>query len=340
MLFLKESEVHQVLDVKDMPEMVELIDQVYRQKAAKQASEHKRVTVDYPPNEGYYSDLAIRSLFGILPEMNASAVRVYSTYHKNKVTEQGPRKLDYTAASEVLLLFRCRPVHEIIAIMSQYRLMYVRTGAPTGVATRYMSRKDSRILGVVGAGHLAIWQIAAAAAVRSFEVVRVYSPTPEKREAIARRASEELGLNCRAVSSAKEAVTDADVVITVTNSNRPVIDAAWLKPGVHVNAVARGETGLDTFSRADWIACSYRDQILYDSPAFLPVPEVLSSGLRKPDDFRDLDEYVVDESFLTRRGRNDISLFLSQGVGLWDTAVGKWVYEKACKQGLGQELFF
>ena len=156
--------------------------------------------------------------------------------------------------------------------------MYVRTGAPTGVATRYMSRKDCRILGVVGAGHLAIWQIAAAAAVRSFEEVRVYSPTPEKREAIARRASEELGLNCRAVSSAKEAVTDADVVITVTNANSPVIDAAWLKPGVHVNAVARGETGLDTFSRADWIACSYRDQIFTIHRPFFLYPKCCLAG--------------------------------------------------------------
>jgi ornithine cyclodeaminase/alanine dehydrogenase-like protein (mu-crystallin family) len=340
MLFLKESEVHQVLDLQHMPTMVELIDEVYRQKAAGKTSAHRRVTVDYPPGEGYYSDLAIRSLIGILPEMNASAVRVYSIYHKDKIKETGPRKLDYTAASEVLLVFRCRPVHEIVAIMSQYRLMYVRTAAPTGVATRYLSREDSHILGVVGAGHLSIWQIAAVCAVRPIDKVRIFSPTPAKREEIARRVREELGVDCEATDNAKAAVEDADIVITVTNANRPVIDGAWLKPGTHINVIARGECSVETIARSKWIACGYRDQILYDSPPFLPIPEVLARGLRAESDFLDLDDYVMDPTFLASRGREDISLFLSQGVGLWDTAVGYWVYEQALANGIGQELSF
>ncbi|MHB8499771.1 MAG: ornithine cyclodeaminase family protein [Candidatus Acidiferrales bacterium] len=326
-----------MLDVSEMPTAIELIETAYRQKAGGRASEHKRVTVQFPPGSGYYTDCSIRINPGILPDMDSGALRIYSLYHREQVTEQHPRVLDYVMAKEVLLLYTYEGGLELAAIMADYRIMNVRTAAPTGVATRAMSNPTSRVLGVVGAGRHAPWQIAAVCAVRPIEEIRIHSRTPESRNRLVSELRSRSSLNIRAVDSAQEAVDQADVVVTVTNANRPVIDGAWLKPGAHVNVIARGEIDVETIRRAELIACSYRDQILNDSPAFLPIPEVLKDGIRSAEDFKELEEFVLNPP-RAGRDRKGITLFLSQGVGLWDAAIGRWVYDQARAKNLGQEL--
>jgi ornithine cyclodeaminase/alanine dehydrogenase-like protein (mu-crystallin family) len=141
----------------------------------------------------------------------------------------------------------------------------------------------------------------------------------------------------RAVDSARAAVEDADIVITVTNANTPVLDGAWLRPGTHVNVIARGESDETTILRAGRIACSWREQILRDTPDFRPVPQLIQRGAVPESAFLDLYDVVVDPA-LRRPGPETITAFLSQGVGLWDAALGGWVYERAIARKVGQEL--
>lgn len=112
-----------------------------------------------------------------------------------------------------------------------------RTGALGGAAVDALARPDSATVGIVGSGVQAWTQLWAISAVRSLSSVRIFSPTPGNREAFAGRALAELGLSAAACDTAEDAVVDADIVVLATRAERPVVDAAWIRPGAHVNTV-------------------------------------------------------------------------------------------------------
>jgi alanine dehydrogenase len=112
-----------------------------------------------------------------------------------------------------------------------------RTGALGGAAADALARANAATLGMVGSGVQAWTQLWAISAVRRLAGVRVFSPTRENREAFARRAEAELGLSAAACDTAEEAVADTDLVVLATRSERPVIEAGWIRPGSHVNTV-------------------------------------------------------------------------------------------------------
>ncbi|MBB3137751.1 ornithine cyclodeaminase [Rhizobium pisi] len=155
------------------------------------------------------------------------------------------------------------------------RLGSLRTGAIGGVAIRHLSAPDARSVGILGSGAQARTQLAAAAAVRKLERARVFSPDEKRRAAFADEMERALGLEVVPVGSAREAVDDADIVIAATASRAPVIHAADLKPGVHINTVGPKtcdghELGLDIADAADVIATDSPEQTrAYASPFFL-----------------------------------------------------------------------
>ena len=112
-----------------------------------------------------------------------------------------------------------------------------RTGALGGAAVDALARPDSATVGIVGSGVQAWTQLWAISAARSLSSVRIFSPTSDNREAFAGRALAELGLSAVACDTAQDAVADADIVVLATRAERPVVDAAWIRPGAHVNTV-------------------------------------------------------------------------------------------------------
>jgi ornithine cyclodeaminase/alanine dehydrogenase-like protein (mu-crystallin family) len=337
-LFLTETDVRALVGWDDMREAIDVVEHAYREKAAGRATCYPRATVQYPPEHGYYTDVTIRILPGIVPALGSAAVRIYANHHTGPIAETGPRVLDFVMSDELLLYWRYSEEMRLAAIMADYWLMNIRTAAPTGVATRALARADARVLGLIGAGRHAPWQALAVCAVRPIEEVRVFSPSVRRERTAADLAGRLPGRPAvRAVGSAREAVEGADVVVTVTNANRPVLDGAWLAPGAHVNVIARGEIDETTLLRAERITCSWREQILRDTPDFRPVPELIARGAIAETAFLDVWAAVVDPA--CRRPRPEaITLFLSQGVGLWDAALGGWVYERAVERGVGRML--
>lgn len=337
-LVATEADVAAVVGPEDMGSVVDLIENAYREKAAGRATLHPRMTMQYPPDGGYYTDSALRVLGGFLPQMDSAALRIYPLGHDEPVADTGPRTLDYTMKQEVLLYYSYAHGMELAGILADHLIMNIRTAAPTGVATRYLARPDSRVHGVIGSGRHASWQIRAVSAVTTLEEIRVFSPTAGNRERLAAQMDAELDTRVVAVDSAQAAVSGADIVTTVTNANRPVLDGDWLAAGTHVNVIARGEIDPRTLERAGGIWCSWREQILRDVPDFRPVPDVIASGHVKEADVLDLDSAVVGET-----GRTDadaLTVFLSQGVGIWDAAVGAWAYRRLKDAGRGVWLDF
>lgn len=335
-LIANEKNVESVITATDMLEVIDLIEDAYRQKREGVATLYPRQTIQYPPDKGYYADSAIRLLAGFLPRMDSAAVRLYPLSHPDEITEDGHRILDYKMGQEILLYYRYDNQMELAGIFSGRRIMDLRTAAPTGVATRHLSRNSSRVLGIVGAGRHAPWQIQAICAVRPIEEVKIYSPTEVNREKLAYAMRGQIQARVSAVDSARKAVDGADIVTTVTNANEPVIAADWLADGTHVNVVARGEIDDATLIRSGSVWCSWREQILRDVPEFRPVPDVLRSGRLSENDFYDLDEAITGS--ITRQRESDVTVFLSQGVGMWDAAVAAWAYRRLLAHGVGLDL--
>ncbi|MGH9108506.1 MAG: ornithine cyclodeaminase family protein, partial [Acidimicrobiales bacterium] len=171
-------------------------------------------------------------------------------------------------------------------------------------------------------------QVAAVAQVRSLRQVRAFSPTAERRQAFARRVTEELGIECRPVASAGEAVAGADVLTLVTRATEPVLTEPMVEPGVHVNAVgaidlARREFEPGILRRCATVATDSLAQVRNLSSEFR---RFFGDDVRAWARVRELGELVVQGD--GRRDPSSITMFKGMGSGVEDLALGVAVLER------------
>ena len=124
-------------------------------------------------------------------------------------------------------------------------------GAINAIGAKYLSRSDSSIVGLIGAGGQAGPQLAALKEVRPIQRVRVYSPTAGEAAAFAETMSASLKLEITVAQTPEEAIRGADIAVTATNSRVPFFPAQWLEPGMHLSCMQRDEAHDDCFARAD-----------------------------------------------------------------------------------------
>jgi ornithine cyclodeaminase/alanine dehydrogenase-like protein (mu-crystallin family) len=239
----------------------------------------------------------------------------------------------------VVLLFHAES-GELLAIIEADRLGRLRTGAATGLATRYLARPDARVVGMIGAGRQAATQLMAVCAVRPIAEARVYSPTPERRAAFAHRMRETLGIPVQAVERPEAAVEGADILITITSAREPVLRGAWLRPGVHLNAAGsnallRRELDEEAIARADLIVIDSRAQGQIEAGDFL---EPLERGRLQWERVYELRDVVAGR--VGRAHPEQITMFKSLGIALEDVAVAAVAYERARAQGAGERIRF
>lgn len=216
----------------------------------------------------------------------------------------------------------------VVAVIESFALGQLRTSGTAALATDVLARPDAAVLAVVGTGKQALPQVAAVAQVRALREVRAYSPTPEHREAFARRVSDELGLACRPVAGVPEAVAGADVVTLVTRATEPLLTEAMVEPGVHVNAVGAIDRRRQEFEPSIVGRCA---AVVTDS---LAQVRSLSSELRTycgEDEaawsaIRSLGDVVAHG--VGERRPEDVTMFKGMGSGIEDVALGIAVLER------------
>lgn len=152
--------------------------------------------------------------------------------------------------SGIVLLYAMRN-GEPVALLQDGYLQHARVGAAAGIGTDLLSRPEAAVLGLIGSGGMARSYLSAIAEVRDLRLVRVYSPTPEHRSALAEEMGAALGIEVFAVGEPREAVEGADIVATATDAMGPTFDPAWLGPGTHVTCVTRRELGAGLLARAE-----------------------------------------------------------------------------------------
>jgi ornithine cyclodeaminase/alanine dehydrogenase-like protein (mu-crystallin family) len=220
------------------------------------------------------------------------------------------------------------------AILDASAITATRTAAVSALATRLLAREDARELAVLGAGVQAAAHVEAMRAVRDFERVRIYAPTREHAERLAERANAEIA------DSAEDAVRDADVVVTVTNSREPVLRRDWLAPGAHVNAVGASAPTSRELDTATVAACSLfadsRESVLNEAGEFqLAVGEGAIEGAEHIR--AELGE-VVAGMHSGRRTADELTLFRSLGLAIEDMAAAERAVENARRRRAGVEV--
>ncbi|MCL6565978.1 MAG: ornithine cyclodeaminase family protein [Acidobacteriia bacterium] len=315
-LLLSEADVRAVLT---MPVALDAVEQAFRHLADGTALLHPRRRF-------------------ALPE------KVFLHYMAAADTETGYAGLKiYTSARGsvrfLVPLYRTR-TGELVALLEADYLGQMRTGAASGIATKYMARADATTAGIIGTGLQARTQLEAIAAVRQLSSVRAYSRNPERRAQFAREMTERLQLPVYPAGSAEEAVREAEIVVTATNSSTPVLLGRWLAPGTHVNAIGanfpqKRELDEEAVRRAGIIAVDSREQAMLESGDLLAAFGGLEASAWMV--VRELADIVAGRV----PGRTDarqVTLFKSNGVAVEDVAVAARVVELAQERGLGTRL--
>ncbi len=231
----------------------------------------------------------------------------------------------------------------LLAQMDAHYLTAARTGATTGVATRYMAPEGAGTVGVIGSGLEARTNLAGVCAVRNIAHVKVFSPSAERRAAFAREVAETLNVAVAPADDPAACVRDVDIVVVATNTSGradPIAyRGAWAEAGQHIASIGSTmpilrEIDVDAFGRADIVVSDSVAQLVEESGDAI---DAVRQGVCDPKELRLLKD-VVGGAVPGRERDDQITLFKSVGTAVQDVTAGFAVYQEALKRGLGREV--
>ncbi|MGB2589278.1 MAG: ornithine cyclodeaminase family protein [Candidatus Acidiferrum sp.] len=314
-LHISEDEVRAVLT---MPMAIEAVEEISRKQATGEVVVHPRRRFELP-GDGFFHYMAAADF-----SAGYVAMKQY-TYVKGELKFLVP-------------LYEMR-TGDLVALIEADYMGQLRTGAASGVATKYLARQNSRIAAMIGTGGQARTQLEAIAHVRKLESARVYGRNPTRREKFAKEMTERLGFPVESISTSSEAVRGADILCTATTAASPVVRGADLSPGVHMSAIGanhahKRELDDDAVESADVIVVDSIEQSRQEAGDLILAfrgDEICWTGVKKLSD-------VVAGKVSGRTSDAEVTLFKSNGIASWDLAAAMRVYALAKEKGLGREL--
>ena len=318
----------QVKELTTMKEIIENVETAYKFHAERKVQMPPKEYIFYKKFRG---DLRIMPCF--VRGLNESGVKNVNVHPDN------PRKYGLPTVMAMIELVDPKTGFPV-SVMDGTWITDMRTGAAAGVATKYLARDNSEILGLVGAGVQAATGLEAIMEVMDIKEVRVSCRTCETRDLFAQKASEKYGIPVKSVDTIKEAVQGADVLLTTTPAREPVVKSKWVSPGTHINAMgadAPGKQELDShILQKSKIIIDCWDQASHSGEINIPVQE----GLVRQSDIQGKIGDVITGSIPGRTSDEEITVFDSTGLAVQDIVTAWNVYEKALQKGIGQKINF
>jgi len=229
-----------------------------------------------------------------------------------------------------------------ISVMDGGFLTAMRTGAVSGVATKYMARADAKVAAVFGTGVQAVTQVLAVNEARPLEKLIVHSLDPtEAKQKFAREVGQRTGIEVELASDPAGAVGESDIVILATSAADPIVDGAWFKEGTHINGIgshAPKMRELDALSvQRSRIVCDLTEACKAEAgDLIIPADSGEWSWDKVAGNLGD----VVLGKVQGRTSPDEITLFKSVGLAIQDMSAAKLVYNEASKRGIGTEFQF
>lgn len=350
-----------------MDDCLEVLDEAYYEHGAGRAVNPPMINLVTPDDSSPADSMEkyhwLRSMPGGVQKFGVAAIRINSyrvgypeiNGMKNKVRLPTAPGNQYTG---VLLLFSIHTGEPLLMCPDGF-LQRLRVGATAGLGVKYLAREDSATLGILGSGFQAETHLTAACAVRPIKCIKVYSRDAERRSLFVRRMEKALGVETIGVDAPRDAVEGSDIVMTTTNSLKPVLRGEWLQDGMHVGTVLDLELEVSALKRFDVIVASRRGMLWQDhtmgdqendrppegNPHNLPHYNQSKELRGRPempvdwDKVPTLGELMVGKAH-GRTGPSQVTYFINIGDGIQFAAVGAKLLQIAKEKQIGRELPF
>lgn len=317
------NDVKKLLTMKDT---LRLVETAFKEKGLKRVQMPAKPYLFFVK---YNGDLRIMPSY--LEGLDEAGIKLVNVHPNN------PEKYGLPTVLATILLFDPKNGAPV-CIMDGTWITAMRTAAATGIATKYLARKNARIVGMIGAGYQAPFQLEALREVMDVELVKVYARRKERVEKFAKDIGPKLGLKIEAMNTARNAVEGADVLVTATTARGPVVKDDWVKEGMHINDIGADAPGKQELEpkilRRAKIVVDDWEQACHSGEVNVP----LSKGeIIKDQIYGELGEIIAGLQ-PGRTSDDEITIFDSTGLSIQDAITGWHVLRMAEKKGVGSEI--
>jgi ornithine cyclodeaminase len=278
----------------------------------------------------YNGEVDVKTAY--VPGLDSFAIKISPGFFDNP-------KIGLPSTSGLMILFSSKTgVLEALLLDNGY-LTDVRTAAAGAVAARHLSREDSTVAGIVGAGMQARLQLEALKLVRPITEARIWARDGAKAEDVADALSNHLEIDVRPADTVKDAMAGADVIVTTTPTAEPLVMADWLEPGQHITAMGadqehKNEIEAACLTRVDLYVADRRSQ----TEKLGELRSALAASVIKPDaDIPELGD-VITGKHPGRPGKDAITVADLTGTGLQDTAIATMAFQRCSAAGAGTDF--
>lgn len=313
-----------------MSDTMALLERAFGELAAGDAVMPQRTAVADPDHNGWYAFMPAQ-----LKQQGALGIKAVTVYKDN------PAKFNLPSTLATIILLD-GDTGKTIAVMDGGFITAMRTGGVSGLATKYLAREDAKVAGVLGMGVQARAQCEGMAAARDLDRIVCFSvDAPDAKRQFADDMAQQIGVEVSLADSVREVVEGVDVLALATTAATPIVDGAWLPPGLHINAIgshAPGVRELDTASVVkSKIICDQTAACLAEAGDIqIPLEE---GALSEIDIYGEIGELVTGAK-PGRESADEITLFKSVGLSIQDISTAYYVYQQAVEQGVGTEFEF
>lgn len=313
-LYLNEDEVKQLIGMR---ESIDVLRDTFNQQGLNNVINNPRQRVRTGKSMLHY-------LAGALPHLGVMGYKAYTSSREGLKFRVFLHNIDDGS---------------LLSVMDGNYMGMIRTGAVTGLATSYMSREDSTVLGVFGTGFQAEGQINAVCEVRNIGKIKIYGRNEERKNSFCNNMADQLSADVIPVNDPDEVVEGSDIIVTATTSSSPVFEGKLLRDGTHINAIGgnflfKREIDEKTVNASRIIAVESVEQCKIESGELVASAE---KGKIFWDQIIELGD-IVSGSINGRYDENDITLFKSVGIAIEDICIAKCLYDKALEKNTGKEI--
>ncbi|KPU62996.1 hypothetical protein EP1X_06460 [Thermococcus sp. EP1] len=323
MLLLTRNDLKKVLSMR---EAIDAVEKAFLEFYHEKAEVPLRTIIEIEKHNGF-----LLYMPSYLKESEALAIKVVSLYAQN------PEKGLPSVLATILL--NDPETGKPLALMEGTYITAMRTGAASGVATKYLARKDAKIVGIIGAGVQARTQLWAVCEVRDIKEALVYDLNENRAKSFAEEMSNKLGIEILTASNPKDVAKNVDILIVATTATRPVISGEWIQNGTHINSIGwmgkdARELDSETVKRSKLVVDSREGVLSESGDILIPIQEGIIDETHV---YAELGEIVAGAK-AGRKHEEEITLFKSVGLAIEDAITAKLAYEKALKLGVGTEV--
>jgi ornithine cyclodeaminase len=324
MLVLTEADLRRIVRL-DLS-AIACVEEAFAALATRPVAMPPILRLDIPEHRG---EVDVKTAY--VPGLGGFAIKVSPGFFDN------PR-LGLPSLNGLMILLSARTGLVEALLLDNGYLTDVRTAAAGAVAARHLARPDAAVAAIFGAGMQARLQLEALALVRPLREARLWARDPRKANEAARELSRKLGFAVAAVADPQAAMHGADVIVTTTPAERPILMADWLERGQHVTAMGSDSEHKNEVDPAAFARATYVADRLSQTRRLGELAHAIRAGVATADQvFAELGEVIAGK----RPGRtssDEITLADLTGTGVQDTAIANLAAARARTAGAGQTI--